>query len=70
MKMRETSRGIDKKLYDNNKKNKGVTSTILDDVTIVDDDQLPLIEEGPFKGLRAEICCNPLGRLYAQVKPF
>jgi DNA-directed RNA polymerase beta subunit len=35
--------------------NKGVISTILPD------EEMPTVEEGPFKGLRADICLNPLG---------
>ena len=29
---------------------------------ILPDDEMPMIEEGPFKGLRAEAICNPLGK--------
>lgn len=52
--------------------NKGVCSELLDDdtedniltrdnVLIVDDDKMPYIEEGEFKGLHADACLNPLG---------
>lgn len=44
--------------------NKGVISEILDEkdnIVIIDDSQMPIIKSGPFKGLRAEVCLNPLG---------
>ena len=67
MKMREISRAIDKKLSDNNNQNKGVISEIREGdeavptVIVVDDDKMPIIKSGPFKGLRTEVCLNPLG---------
>ena len=67
MKMREISRGVDKKLHANNDQNKGVISEIRNNdeeyppVIVVDDDKMPIIKSGPFKGLRAEVCLNPLG---------
>jgi len=42
--------------------NKGCISAI------VPDDEMPIVESGPFKGLRAEICLNPLG-VYNRLNP-
>ena len=47
--------------------NKGVISEIREGdeavptVIVVDDDKMPIIKSGPFKGLRTEVCLNPLG---------
>lgn len=44
--------------------NKGVISEIMEDkndIVVIDDSQMPIIKSGPFKGLRAEVCLNPLG---------
>lgn len=44
--------------------NKGIVSKI------VPDDEMPYVSEGPLKGTRADICLNPLGKNYAQLKSF
>ena len=66
MKMSESSRGIDKKLYVNNNQNKGVISSIYDNgntynIKLVDSCDMPIIKSGPLKGLRPDAILNPLG---------
>lgn len=66
MKMSESSRGIDKKLYVNNNQNKGVVSAIYDSnetygVKIIDSKDMPIVKSGPMKGMRPDALLNPLG---------
>lgn len=48
--------------------NKGCISEVLgidldedQKIIVLDDDEMPTVAEGPFKGLKADICLNPLG---------